>query len=93
MRKSGPPDLSIHGVAPHHKEAIIDPCNHFVELLALGGIVEEGREVRMSSLPPGMTCSRRGNENDPDCSKERIEIVWPRFAEPVPPRGKPTDEL
>ena len=77
MRKFGRPDLSIHKVAPQCRSAIIDLCNRFIELLAYGGIVPEGQEVRLSSLPDGMQCFRRGNEDDPDFNNEHIEIAWP----------------
>jgi hypothetical protein len=40
MRKFGRPDISVHKVEPQHKDAIIDLCNRFIELLAFGGIVQ-----------------------------------------------------
>jgi hypothetical protein len=33
MRKFGRPDISVHKVGPQHKDAIIDLCNRFIELL------------------------------------------------------------
>jgi hypothetical protein len=81
MRKFGRPDISVHKVAPHYTDAVIDLCNRFIELLAFGGIVQDGEEVRLSSLPSGMKCFRSGNEDDPDFNNEHIEIVWPASAE------------
>jgi len=79
MRKFGRPDLSVHNVGPQYAGAIIELCNRFIDLLALGGVVAEGQEIRMSSLPAGMRCFRRGSnaEDDPDFNNEHIEIVWP----------------
>jgi hypothetical protein len=77
MRKFGRPDVSVHNVAPRYRDAIIDLCNRFIELQAFGGVVDEGQEVRLSSLPSGMKCFRRGSELDPDFNNEHIEIVWP----------------
>ena len=77
MRKFGRPDLSIHKVAPHHQDAVVDLCNRFIELLAFGGRIRDGQEVRLNSLPSGMKCFRRGSEEDPDFNNEHIEIVWP----------------
>ena len=81
MRKFGRPDISVHKVGPQHKDAVIDLCNRFIELLAFGGIVQDGQEVRLNSLPSGMKCFRKGSEEDPDFNNEHIEIVWPISAE------------
>jgi hypothetical protein len=81
MRKFGRPDLSIHNVPPRYHDVIIDLCNRFIQLLAFGGIVDEGQEIRMRSLPAGMKCFRRGNELDPAFNNVHIEIVWPISAE------------
>jgi hypothetical protein len=77
MRKFGRPDISVHEVGPQHKDAVIDLCNRFIELLAFGAIVQDGQEVRVKSLPSGMKCFRKGSEEDPDFNNEHIEIVWP----------------
>jgi hypothetical protein len=77
MRKFGRPDISIHKVGPQHKDAAIDLCSRFIELLAYGGIVQDDQEVRLNSLPSGMKCFRKGDEEDPDFNNEHIEIVWP----------------
>jgi hypothetical protein len=56
MRKFGRPDISVHKVGPQHKDPIVDLCNRFIELLAFGGIVHDGQEVRLNSLHAGMKC-------------------------------------
>jgi hypothetical protein len=76
MRKFGRPDISVHKVGSQHKDEIIDLCSRFIELLAFGGIVQDGQEVRLNSLRAGMKCFRNGNEEDPDFNNEHIEIVW-----------------
>jgi hypothetical protein len=81
MRKFGRPDLSIHSVPPQHKEAVIDLCNRFIEFLAFGGVIEDGQEIRMKSLPPGMKFFHRGNEEDSDFNNRHVEITWPDTAE------------
>ena len=59
-------------------------CNRFIEWLAFGGMVRDGEEVRMSSLPSGMKCFHRCSEEDPDFNNEHIEIVWPNSADTTP---------
>lgn len=78
LRKFGRPDLSIHRVTPSLKAGVIDLCNRFIELQAFGGIVPEGQEIKMATLPPGMTCHHRGNIDDPDFNNVHLEITWER---------------
>ncbi len=80
MRKFGRPDISVRRVRPEHKDAVVNLCNRFIELLAFGGVVPNGEEIRMESLPPGMKCFPEGNEEDPDFNNEHIEVVWPASA-------------
>jgi hypothetical protein len=35
----------------------------------------------MKSLPTGMRCFHRGNEEDPDFNNRHVEITWPDTAE------------
>jgi hypothetical protein len=76
MRKFGRPDLSIHNVPAQYREAVIDLCNRFIELQALGGIIDEGQAVRMKSIPPGMVCHHRGDLDDPEFNNVHVEIDW-----------------
>jgi hypothetical protein len=75
MRKFGRPELSIHKVPTHYREAVIDLFSRFIELQALGGIIDEGQEIRMRSLPKGMTCHHRGDPDDPDFNNFHVEIT------------------
>jgi hypothetical protein len=74
LRKFGRPDLSIHRVPPSLKEGAIDLCNRLIELQAFGGLVAEGQEIRMNSLPPGMRCHHKGELDDPDFNNVHLEI-------------------
>jgi hypothetical protein len=76
MRKFGRPDLSIHNVPAKRQEAVIDLCNRFIEWQAFGGVIEEGQEIRMRSLPEGMTCHHAGYLDDPDFNNVHVEISW-----------------
>ena len=80
LRKFGRRDLSLHGVTSQYRDAVIDLFNRFIELLAKGGIIQEGQEIRMRSLPPGMTCLLRGHLDDPDFNNSHVEILWPSVA-------------
>jgi hypothetical protein len=77
MRKFGRPDLSIHNVPESYDDAVIDLIQRFIELQAFGGIIEEGHEVRMRSLPPGMTCHLGGDLEDPAFNNVHVEITPP----------------
>jgi hypothetical protein len=76
MRKFGRPDLSLHNVPSVHNDAIIDLCERFIEFQAFGGNIEEGREIRMKSLPDGMTCRHGGDLDDPDFNNVHVEIRY-----------------
>ncbi len=77
LRKFGRPDLSVHEVPAELREGVIDLINRFIEFQALGGVIEEGREVKLDKLPPGMTCTHRGDTEDPDFNNYHVEILWP----------------
>jgi hypothetical protein len=74
MRKFGRPDISIHGVAPDWKNAAVDVCNRFIEFQAFGGLVEEGREIRINGFPEGFKCYHRGELEDPDFNNVHLAI-------------------
>ena len=76
MRKFAGPDLSVHHVPRHHHDAVIDLFERFIEFQAFGGVIAEGQEIRMRSLPPGMTCRHGGDLDDPDFNNVHVEIVW-----------------
>ena len=82
MRKFGRPDLSVHRVPADLRGGVVDLCNRFIEYQAFGGIIEEGEEVRMHSLPAGLTCTHQGSLDDPEFNNVHVEITWPSGAEP-----------
>ena len=76
MRKFGRPDLSVHRVSADLREAIIDLFNRFIEFQAFGGLIPEGQEIKMRSLPSGMICTHKGDVDDPDFNNVHVEIDW-----------------
>lgn len=76
MRKFGRPDLSAHHISADLRDGIIDLFNRFIEFQAFGGIIPEGQEIKMRSLPPGMTCTHQGHVDDPDFNNVHVEIKW-----------------
>lgn len=80
MRKFGRPDLSIHGVGSPYFDAVVDLFNRFIEFQAFGGIIAEGQEIRIKTLPAGMFCLHGGDLEDPDFNNVHVEIRWPANA-------------
>lgn len=78
MRKFGKPDISVRRVGPDYQDAVIDLCNRFIEYQAFGGVIPEGQEIRMGSLPPGGMAHHGGDLEDPDFNNVHVEIVWPK---------------
>jgi hypothetical protein len=78
MRKFGRPDISVHGVGARHRDGVIDLCNRLIEYQALGGIIPEGKIIRMKSLPPGGAARHGGDLDDPDFNNVHVEFVWPK---------------
>ena len=76
MRKFGRPDISVRHVRKENSDAVIDLCNRFIELQAFGGIIPEGQEVSVASLPPGGVVHYGGDAGDPDFNNEHIQISW-----------------
>jgi hypothetical protein len=77
LRKFGRPDLSIHEVPAELREEVIELFNRFIEYQALGGVIEEGKETKLDLLRPGMKCTHRGDNDDPDFNNRHVEILWP----------------
>jgi hypothetical protein len=77
MLKFGRPDISVRGVDESALDGAIDLCNRFIELQAFGGVVPEGQEIRMASLPPGGRVHHTGSLDDPEFNNVHVEIVWP----------------
>lgn len=74
MLKFGRPDLSMRGVARGSEGLYTELFNRFIEYQALGGVIEEGREVRMAGLRSGLRCFHKGSQEDPDFNNVHIEI-------------------
>ena len=51
MRKFGGPDISIRGVLTEEQSALARVCNSLIEHQASGGIVYDGRPVRVIDPP------------------------------------------
>ncbi|MGL4422318.1 MAG: hypothetical protein ACRCZF_16730 [Gemmataceae bacterium] len=77
MRLFGRPDFSIHDVAHHHHQGVIELLNRYIEWSALGGIVEEGDLIRVPVLPEGGECFLGGSLDDPHFNNTHVEIRWP----------------
>jgi hypothetical protein len=77
MRKYGRPDISVPGVTREHRKAVVELIERFIHFQAMGGVIEEGREVNMKSLPEGMTCHHKGDLDDPDFNNVHVEITRP----------------
>jgi hypothetical protein len=77
MRKFGRPDLSVRRAPPQYREAVIDLFERFIEFQAFGGVIEEGQEIRMKTLPKGMICHHAGDLDDPDFNNVHVEITPP----------------
>ena len=78
LRKFARPDLSVRGVPRKSSEAVIGLCNRLIRMQALGGQIPEGQEIRMASLPSGLSCHHGGNLDDPDFNNVHVEILWPK---------------
>lgn len=77
MRKFGRPDLSVHRVPPQRREAVIDLFERFIEFQAFEGVIEEGQEIRMKTLPKDMTCRYAGDVDDLDFNNVHVQITPP----------------
>jgi hypothetical protein len=77
LRKYGRPDLSVHRVVAGFEDAVHDLLNRFIVLQAEGGIIAEGQEITMKSLPQGLCCHPGGSLDDPDFNNVHIDIGFP----------------
>jgi hypothetical protein len=77
LRLFGRPDISIRDVPSNELTLAVELCNRFIEMLAFGEVVSEGQPVRVSGLPDGMICRRRGDLEDPDFNNVHVEMIWP----------------
>ena len=73
MLKFGRPDLSIRGVPTGLRSLVIDLCNRFITLQALGGVVPDGQTIRVAGLPK-WTCTTQGGLDDPEFNNFHLSI-------------------
>jgi len=78
MRKFGRPDLSFHQVPHNLEKPVTELFNRFIQMQAQGGLIIEGQEIRMASLPAGLVCRHAGTTEDPDFNNVHVEITWPK---------------
>ncbi len=78
MRKFGRPDISVRGVANHYHDAVVQMCGTLIESMAFGLQVPEGYEVKMATLPPGVTCHHAGSLDDPDFNNVHLDVRLPQ---------------
>jgi len=96
MRKFGRPDLSVHDTPLDKRDAVEDLLRRFIEVEALGHIIQPEQQIRVEALPAGMSCHLCGGTDDPDFDNEHIEIKWPadtpvaKRKTPVKPRAAKT---
>jgi hypothetical protein len=76
MRKFGRPDLSVHHVSNDLRDGMVELLNRFIDYQAFGGMIEEGQEINMRSMPAGMICTHQGSLDDPDFNNVHVEIKW-----------------
>jgi hypothetical protein len=78
MRKFGRPDISVHNVPTELEDGVIDLCNRLIELQAFGHVVQDGQQVKMSSLPSGGVIRHAGDLEDPDFNNFHLDVSWPK---------------
>ncbi len=76
MRKFGRPDISVHRVTTMYAEGVTLLIERFIEFQAFGGVIPDGEEIRMKTLPPGGRCRHSGDLEDPHFNNVHVEIEW-----------------
>jgi len=74
LRKFGRADLSVHRVPADADTAVHELINRFIVFQAEGGVITEGQEIKMKSLPSGLRCHITGDLDDPDFNNIHVEI-------------------
>ncbi len=77
MRKFARPDVGIWNVPPEYAGHAGQLADRFVEFQALGGIVEDGREIVVEGLPASMRMEHAGSLGDPEFNNVHLAIRWP----------------
>jgi hypothetical protein len=77
MRKFARPDIGIRNVPPEYAGHAGQLAQRFADFQALGGIVEEGREIVIDGLAANMHAHHAGSLEDPDFNNLHLSIRWP----------------
>lgn len=77
LRKFARPDVSIRNVPLEAIDAAGGLADRFADFQALGGIVDESREVMVAGLPRGMRARLAGSLEDPDFNNRHLALHWP----------------
>jgi hypothetical protein len=76
LRLFARPDLSVHSVTPEISQKVHEMINRFIEFQALGGVIEDGKNINMNGLPSSMWCEHLGSVDDLDFNNKHVEIHW-----------------
>ena len=77
LRKFARPDLSIRNVpldSLFNAQLVLERS---ADYLLAGGVLEDGRELRMSVAPPGLLPHTSGELDDPDYNTRHTKMIWP----------------
>jgi len=77
MRKFARPDIGIWNVPADYAGHAGQLAERFADFQALGGIVEEGREIVIDGLPANMRVRHGGSLEDPEFNNVHLAIRWP----------------
>lgn len=75
MRLFGRPDISIRGVGKDWREGAVELVNRLIAFQAAGGVVPDGRQIRMEPVPGDLVCQTTGSYDDPDFNNLHIRIA------------------
>lgn len=76
MRLFARSDISVHNVIKDYADDVHEMINRFIEFQALGGIIDDGKKIKIQGLPDTMWCEHKGDEDDPDFNNKHVEIFW-----------------
>jgi len=77
MRKFARPDIGIWNVPAEYAGHAGQLTERFADFQALGGIVEEGREIVIDGLPANLRVRHAGSLEDPEFNNVHLAIRWP----------------
>lgn len=74
LRKFGRPDLSARSVPEALRDDVRKMLDRFINHLALGGVLEEGREITLEGLPVYRSGPVQGGADDCDFRNSYVEL-------------------